>query len=533
MTAQSHFLSSSIISTFGPLHHRATGLAAQFPCGRLATDSNIFLEMGAIMTTHNIQARLGACALAASMLCASLPAAADNAILLSGDIAEVTNPFTNQVTDVWKLLGISTNNCWGVQVSPYWVLASAHCGNASVDTNNNFKNFYGSALIEPGSCKVVPSHRPDTLVNDLSMCRLSSPLMGASTYPKLVKGFSIDRLNANKMGSLMGFGRTKSGVAPLTLGFYGFNGLPYGYEPALSAQPAPIQNGDGGSSTGVFWYSPGSNTPAVVGVISKPNGSTWGDNDSPSRVAWYITNQNADELNAIIRSNNIANGHTDPDLVFITPAQYFTAPAGDLPPELSTPPKASWFGNGSVKLKWAGVSSTSGLNGYKVSSGHDKDPQSLRVQNVSDSTLEATLSNVPGSADSMACVQPFNNVGHANAAWVPFNKDIAVETPNCVAMDTRQPLVIQGLTLSTSPAGSFTKVMATWAAQSLPTSSYRIDIVTAYNSGPTRKSTQYQLASQPNWATTVVKGTKVCMTISGLTAIQRPGSGSTSCIVAP
>jgi hypothetical protein len=207
----------------------------------------------------------------------------------------VINPFTNQETQVWKLVGNSTG-CSAILISPEWTLSANHCRAGWVlpenpPTLHYYRNNHLSAAADPltvgqtknnrDTCERVPGR-------DYWLCRLQTPgtFPVPFAFPPLVAApiSSADSLAnlqglGSNIGSLMLYGRSPVAgrqsvddpAPPLNyVAFRTFSGTPLGYSPITDPDSHTIAWIDAGDSGGAaFWFSP-SGQPALIGTSVTP-----------------------------------------------------------------------------------------------------------------------------------------------------------------------------------------------------------------------------------------------------------------------
>jgi hypothetical protein len=425
----------------------------------------------------------------------------------------IVNPFTGQATDAWKLVGYNNVGCSAFQITREWVMTAKHC---SFDTGstNPFSNHLGAS-------SVVACFTQET-TDDMQLCRLKNPenLTAATSYPPLAVAPSFNRNTAPKFGSLMVYGRSGQGDG---LAFAGFDGLPYGFNPALAPNTPAISFPVGGDSGGaVYWYSPTSTAPVMVGVLVSGTPLQYS--------AFYFQQRNLDW----IKSTIVGYGDAAPTL--LTTAQNFTDPGGNPAPELTTPPSLTPAATGTV-LKWSTPTTavTPSISSFDVTIG--KAGVLDRFATVSAGTGNSmTLNNLSANSQYIACVRPRNSIGASSAAQVQMFYSpswyVLAQTPNCTTIDTRSTQSTVGaVTGSVAQVGStgLYKVGFQWSATTpvpadLPIRYYRVKQTISYPTGPQRVSTQDVLATASAVSTT--KGSKVCTSVAALTDAGQVGPQS-------
>jgi hypothetical protein len=461
-------------------------------------------------------------AAAVALLCASGAAFSTN-IGISPTAGPVLNPLNGQETQVWKLVGKSSG-CTAFQITREWIMATNHCGPSNSVGGNpvgdqGFSNSFGHSAVNEGSCATVPGR-------DIRICRLTTPsaLTAASSYPPLVAAKSVfTRLNANKLGVLLAYGRS----TPDLLTFVGFDGIPAGFDPAVNTTGSTIPYAIHGDSGGaVYWFSSTSSSPALSGVIGGGNTLV------PSGTA-FLTDADISWVVSTITQNG------DPAPGVVSVAQHYTGPAGNTASELSSPP--TFLGTGyNWTASWA-TPSPEPVTAYIVSLG--KNGTLDRAFAVSAGTGNTASFNGLSPEKYRACVRPLNAVGLAPAVRsVTFTSNspiwgvVGIDTPNCASFDLRLPTTVGALSFSSTytAATGLYKVTATWAAPSTPdlTPKYRVAQTLTYPSGPVRTSTATTTSTSYS-ATNLQAGSQVCLTVTGYSRADVLGTpSSTQCFTA-
>ena len=424
----------------------------------------------------------------------------------------VVNPFTGLQTEVWKFVGFNgrvfgNTKCSGFRITREWIGNAIHCS-TSIGQTGPFTDYQGKQSYASTCANIANS--------DLQICRLSNPeaLTTLSNYPALSvspapKDPMFAKATATKWGSLMLYGRShiKDGLA-----FSGFDGLPYGYNPALEPNAPPIPYSvDGDSGGAAYWFAPNAATPVLVGSIR------WGTplQQSPH---WF-TQANLDAVKAIIVS------HGDPAPALLTSAQYYPAPPGNPAPEFWVPPTLTLQPSSTV-LAWTPPlplpADTPAVSAYEISLGNN-------------GTLVSTQTVSPGQGNSLtynnlprgkyiACVTAINSVGRATVGWQGQAK-------GCARLDSRLPqATVTALTGSSVVTGTgLRKVTFTWTAPTpvpadLPIASYRLSQSISYPTGPARVSTA--TVTSTNTSFNVPQATKVCVAVEILSQAAQSGPKS-------
>jgi hypothetical protein len=384
--------------------------------------------------------------------------------------------------------------------------------------------------VDASTCRQAPLQAGDDTDKgrDILICRLSNPsaMTPLSSYPAVVSDTRsvFTRLNANKLGRLMAYGR----AAPDVLTFVGFDGIPHGFDPAADPTGSTIPYGIlGDSGGGTYWFSPTASTPALTGVLRVGNALI-------QDGTLFFTAIDTDWIVSTIT----AEGDVPPTVV--TAAQHFTGPAGDTASELSPPP--SFQGSGfNWTTSWATPSSEP-VTSYVVSAG--KNGTLDRSFTVAAGIGNTGSLNGLSSDKYHVCVRPVNTVGPAPAVRTVTFSDaetqpwgvLGITTPNCATLDLRAPTAVGTLSFASTytAATGLYKITATWAAPSVPelTPKYRVTQTLKYASGPTRTSTA-TTTSPSHSASNLQPGSQVCLTVTGYSRADVLGvPSSTQCFTA-
>ncbi len=456
---------------------------------------------------------------AVAMLCASGMAFATN-VGISPTAGPVINPLTGQETEVWKLVGKSSG-CSAIQLTREWIMSTNHCG-ASNAVGGGFVNALGTSAVDVASCESTPSGR------DFRICRLSTPstMTALASYPPLVSdtGALFTRLNANKLGLLLAYGRA---TPPDLLTFVSFDGIPSGFDPAVNPSGSQIPIGIGGDSGGgAYWFSSTSSQPALTGIISSGLVMT-----VPQGVVYFTAAEAAWVVTKITQSGDVPPG-------VVTAAQHFTGPAGNTASELPSPPTLTGSGY-NWTASWQNPSPDAAT--------------SFKVTAAKSGTLDRSFSVAAGtgntgslsalSADKYrVCVRPQNTAGPSPAVQsVSFAPSApwavtSIATPNCASLDLRTPNAVGTLNFSSTytAATGLYKITATWSAPSVPdlVPKYRVAQTLTYPSGPLRTSTATTTSTSYS-ATNLQPGSQVCLTVTGYSRADVLGvPSSTQCFTA-
>jgi len=330
-----------------------------------------------------------------------------------------------------------------------------------------------------------------------------------------------------KYGSLMGYGHSNEGDG---LAFVGFNGLPFGYEPAKAPNTPNIPHTVGGDSGGAaYWFPANGTDPVMVGVLV--SGGTL--QTSPLFFAQADLNW--------IRDTIVQHGDAAPALR--TTDQVFSSPVGGVPPELTAKPAVSAATGGGVLVKWNTPGASPGVSSFDVTLG--KGGAIDRTQSVSVWAAKSlTFTNLAAEQYTI-CVRPRNSMGASSAADARlFTPDgptsgwfVEVETPNCSVIDNRATqTTVSGImaTVGAPFLGSY-KVSFNWPApalipQDVALGGYRVNYSITSSTGAikTSSATVTTLGS----SISATKGAKVCAAVAATTRLGQVGPlSAANCVI--
>jgi hypothetical protein len=459
----------------------------------------------------------------AAALCLALPAQAVKYGTLPSTepgAAPVVNPFTGKQTDVWKLVGRTNTGCTSFQITREWVVAASHCPNDPASAKP-FTNHLGASTL--ADCAFPPNG------SDYQICRLKNPaaLTAMPMYPALAVAPRWAVTENLKYGSLMGYGHSNEGDG---LAFVGFNGLPFGYEPAKAPNTPNIPHTVGGDSGGAaYWFPANGTDPVMVGVLV--SGGTL--QTSPLFFAQADLNW--------IRDTIVQHGDAAPALR--TTDQVFSSPVGGVPPELTAKPAVSAATGGGVLVKWNTPGASPGVSSFDVTLG--KGGAIDRTQSVSVWAAKSlTFTNLAAEQYTI-CVRPRNSMGASSAADARlFTPDgptsgwfVEVETPNCSVIDNRATqTTVSGImaTVGAPFLGSY-KVSFNWPApalipQDVALGGYRVNYSITSSTGAikTSSATVTTLGS----SISATKGAKVCAAVAATTRLGQVGPlSAANCVI--
>lgn len=453
----------------------------------------------------------------AAVCCAAAPAWAISNGFFPAD-GNVINPMTGQETKIWKLAG--TAGASAFQIHRNWILASRH-GNPSGGT---FTNHLGTSPI--GNCFVgndlsaeaYKASGGDTGPNDFVLCPLTAPgqITDFGTYPALT-GAPAGLMSApyatpefrKKLGAIIAYGY---GWGSAQMAIVEGDSVPFNYQPALAANAGPIPRNIGGDSGGAAWWaSPTNTTPAVVGVITSGTFTAYG--------ITYLSDASA----KWIRDKIAAAGDTPP--VLYTASQFYTGPAGEVPPQLASKPTLTG-NNSTFTLSWPAIAGTPGstVTGYRVSIGRNGGmDRTVEVSGANNTVL--SLGSLVLNSNYTMCVQARNPVGLASAVTLGFFGDIF--TPNCQTFATTVPSTPANVaqTVAIDSSTGLYNVNLSWAPPSTTATivKYQVTRVTTV-SGVKRTSTLSTTSLKSS--AQVSKGTTVCQTVSAVSDLGIVGNAS-------
>lgn len=438
----------------------------------------------------------------------------------------VTNPFTGGQTEVWKLVG--NKACSSFQISRDWVASSYHC---KLENGSVFVNAYSLPNTESTvtDCLYGPMNPPPGYVkgvaNDFTVCRLVSPanFVQVSSYPPLTLRPDFTQTNASKLGQLLGFGYGRA-----LINFVDFGGMPFGFDAALDPDfltvPKTVNND---SSGGLFWFSPVSGKPAIVGVLATEAYMNWS-------AASYFSSDNLQAIANHVASTNCQMPSCMPPTIIATAAHYdgpSADPAADLPSKptvsgtypaltLSWPESPSVPGGGAVSYDV-----TVGVGGVK-----------LPVSTLGMVNTFMPINDLP-AAKIHACVVPRNeNVGRANSGYA-IGPGLVI-TPNCTDIDTRLPAPVANIALpvTASTSSSFRRVAVNWSpvnsATVAPSVKFEVLRSVRLPGASTTRNTLLTASATSVAGVDVVRGSTVCAKVTSISALSQRGSSVTQCVVA-
>jgi hypothetical protein len=365
--------------------------------------------------------------------------------------------------------------------------------------------------------------------SDYQICRLKNPaaLTAMPVYPALAVAPQWATTENLKYGSLMGYGHSNEGDG---LAFVGFNGLPFGYEPAKAPNTPNIPHTVGGDSGGAtYWFPANGGAPVMVGVLV--SGATL----EYSPLFFSQTDLNW------IRDTIVQHGDAAPALL-TTDAVYSPAKGG-LPPELSKAPIVSAASGGGVLVTWSTPSASPAVSSFDVTLG--KAGAIDRTQSVSVRAAKSlTFTNLAAEQYTI-CVRPRNSLGLSSAAdarlLTPDGPTsgwfVVVNTPNCSVIDNRATqTTVSGITATVGAPflGSY-KVSFNWPApalipQDLALGGYRVNFSVTSSTGAikTSSATVTTLGS----SISATKGAKVCAAVAATTRLGQVGPlSAANCVI--
>lgn len=427
----------------------------------------------------------------------------------------IINPFTNQATDAWKLVGYL--GCSAFQISREWVIQAGHCALAA-NATGTYSGHLGSSTVLGSDCTTFGAAGGD----DFQLCRLKNPenLTPFGNYPAMVAlpaAWRTDTVNAIKYGSLMGYGHATAGDG---LAFVSLDGYPYNFDPAApNLTPYPIASG-GDSGGARFWFPPSSGTAYMVGVLVNAGGVA-----GARLTAFYFREDNLASIKSIIQ----ARGDTPPNMPAIS--SVFTPPTGNPAPRLPAPATISRVGNNaSAVLQWSTPSATPAVSQFKVSISRNGVLDNSFYVQAGASSNQVTLNL--NSDKYLLCIRPYNAIGASQPAdsFAYDNEDWAharVSSANCQTLDNRSNqstitgLAATGNTLVSSQVSVNFGWGTTVSPADLSIANYRVTQAVSYGTGPSRTTTTTVTGTRAS--VILPKGSKVCITVAAVAVNGRIG----------
>lgn len=482
------------------------------------------------MKKRNIH--LTALAMAAAWAaCAPMALAVTNGFIPTASTPDnaVINPFTGQVTTVWKLMG--TFGCSAHQITREWIMTAAHCSAAGTNQTGTFVTGRGTSDFSWLKC-----HNISPL--DVTICRLSNPgnLAPPNEYPVLTSlpdTWLADPSNARKYGSLMAYG--KADISP-GLAFVDLAGLPVirrsdgslkDYDTTVwsTLKMPDVANNDSGGA--LYWFPPAVNHPHLIGVLS---GSARRSTQAAVGPLIKATEFFTPEVLAAIHDKIVANGDAPPALV--DASIVFQAPIGEQARIL--PQKPTFARVGSTErftLNWQTPVSTPAITRFMVSLGEKGVQLGESTAGVGGSTNSLTLDLPAKRVD--VCIQPFNAI--AGSLSITKYAD-TIESMNCIQVDNMANLTVINGPVSSPPwiNGSIGIVSFSWTAPPVPADialkGFQVQQAVTTSGGLTRTSTSLLTTNRVQLSAPT--GSRVCLNVRSVAMNGKLGPlSSNSCVV--
>ncbi len=445
-----------------------------------------------------------------TLIATSAHAIYPGATLVNGSF---TNPYTNQSTDAWKLVGSMTfpngDNCSGVQISPEWVVASGHC---SMEDTVIFKNYLSTdARGSTFTCRESGDsenglHRNPVIspigAMAISMCRLTNPerFAAPAAYPaltiapyksvgerpfgkELIVGYGSDDSSRNRLGRAAFGNRLSDGndICSVLHPFY------------FAGQSSCISGWEGGDSGGGrFWFSPYATAPTLIGVID-------GVSFTQPVLNWIQTRTN---LYSSLAHPTVAAGSTA-----------FGRPLTDAPGSLPQPPAIKVSGT-SVTVSWQVPALATGeaIDDYRVYEG----PGVLNTSETLERDVSVPFSATPSTVltgvalgQRKVCVQPRRFGMEASP-----NRDV-----NCTYYNNIQPVATNIVVTSTAASTTLRNIRLNWGVQGSGSGvGYKISYTIRYPSGPAKSGSADLTTTSWNLGL-ATKGGQLCGKVTAYTSI--------------
>jgi hypothetical protein len=390
----------------------------------------------------------------------------------------LVNPYTGEVTEVWKLVGYmqygSGAACSAVQISREWVVASAHC---SLETGVIFKNGYSlTALGSEVLCEDNGAQRN----MDLSACRLKNPEnFGApARYPSILAGTTFDtavvvipddlKRTAHGSNLAVGFQGGLTPTAAFGVGLTTLNARRSIYDTYTQDVTLAASYGFGGgdSGGGRFWFPGGGRAPVLAGFTSAEGSLDW------------------------LLAKISAFGNAAPSVVSVADL-VSDADLNKVPGGLLTPPKIV-YQDGRLLISWRPEAKPSGElpQRFHIYEGK-KGESAITSAYVGADTLSYVIPSIPSDgAVRLLCVAPEAN-GKESMDNPPL---VGWREGGCLTYSTR-PLSFVGGNFTVSTAGGsgvFRKVSVKISSpmsngqRHLIANAYRVSYTTQYAGGALR-----------------------------------------------
>lgn len=305
-------------------------------------------------------------------------------------------PGTSTTTEAWKFVGTynydnsPTDQVSGVQVHPYWVLATKH---AKPALGLTYTNGYGSSTFV--WCA------PDmTSGEDLSLCLISPPINPPSgvEFPDMLSdGRSVlSGLKENQVtGYLLGTGFGMPTRGTQSAAWVTPNARPTTYHPLGNPNAVTPHKGGGDSGSGLYWFAEGKTVPVLTAInYSDQDYLVGGEHFSPAVQSWITSYAGA--------------------LTWTTASQYSTARRAPPVPVLEV--KSTTNNSASVRFTKPTLQSGDTLSGYFLAATVPPSTTLVHIDNVTDmsASVPYTFSNLQVDATYKFCVFTYNGYGLQN-----------------------------------------------------------------------------------------------------------------------
>ncbi len=348
-------------------------------------------------------------------------------------------PGTSTTTDVWKFVGtyLHVDPVSGVQVHPYWVLATKH---AKPDLGATFTNGYGSSTFV--WCA------PDmTSGEDISLCLISPPINPPSgvDFPNLLSngasvlsGTKENQLTGALLGT--GFGQPTRGtqsaawVTPNARSLY--------YHPLSNPTATTPHKGGGDSGSGLYWFAAGKTEPVLTTInYSDQDYLDGGVQFSPAVQSWISSYAGA--------------------LTWTTASQYSTARRTAPVPVVEV--LSTTNNSASIRLTKPTLQAGDTFSGYYLAAVVPPSTTLIYIDNVTDQSAAVpyTFTNLQTDATYKFCAFTYNGYGLQN-----FSGENTPEQECSSFTPRKAPAAPSNLqaTLLGSPAPGINEYQLSWTA---------------------------------------------------------------------
>lgn len=395
----------------------------------------------------------------------------------------VVNPFTGLATDAWKFAGYAENlsggKCSAVQITPQWVVATAHCPlNDSATFHNGWSTDPAGSTFD---CDETTDGGHKNFTLDLSVCRLKNPerFSPPATFPPMIGQAAALLIQKRGLGSILYTGY--AGGAQPTMNFGQAT-----TERAQGASSFDVDgpssfHGDGGDSGGgMHWFGANDGRAALYWIISGAHDTTvdW--------RPWVM--------------NKITSGGGTPPAV-LSEQDVLLRANSVVPPPLSTGPVVRVTGTGQFTVTWMppSLSSIEQIDDYHFYEG------------VVGSTPRTMFTTGTTAVVTGAQQSPTHRV-----CAVPRNDGLeSITLSNCTTFESAYPLV-SGLQVASSGTTSLKTVRTSWNQSTVNSVfQYTAKYTVKSQSGSVRTASVVlpRSSSSPSFTVGVTAGSEFCVQV--------------------